>query len=160
MLKEKLKAEFKEKDNFISGIIDEISRREMEVNKKEIVKAKKESDKEHIYKKLNEELELTYAEALDICQPVEDEDVLKQEITVTKSKITRLGVVNLAAIEEYEEIKEKYEFMSSQAEDLEKAKVELISVIEEMTNEMKILFKARNFKTSTLCQGEKKFYLQ
>ena len=145
MLKEKLKAEFKEKDNFISGIIDEISRREMEVNKKEIVKAKKESDKEHIYRKLNEELELTYAEALDICEPVEDEEILKHEITATKSKITKLGVVNLAAIEEYEEIKEKYEFMSSQAEDLEKAKVELISVIEEMTNEMKILFK-ENFK--------------
>ena len=117
----------------------------MEVNKKEIVKAKKESDKEHIYRKLNEELELTYAEALDICEPVEDEEILKHEITATKSKITKLGVVNLAAIEEYEEIKEKYEFMSSQAEDLEKAKVELISVIEEMTNEMKILFK-ENFK--------------
>ena len=64
---------------------------------------------------------------------------------MTKSKITKLGVVNLAAIEEYEEIKDKYEFMSSQAEDLEKAKTELIAVIEEMTNEMKILFK-ENFK--------------
>ena len=145
LLKEKLKAEFKEKDNLISGVLDEISRREMEVNKREIVKAKKESDKDHIYKKLNEELELTYAEALDICEPVENEEALKQEITVTKGKITKLGVVNLAAIEEYEEIKDKYEFMSSQAEDLEKAKTELIAVIEEMTNEMKILFK-ENFK--------------
>ncbi|MBE6062167.1 MAG: chromosome segregation protein SMC [Clostridium butyricum] len=145
LLKEKLKAEFKEKDNVISVVLDEISRREMEVNKKEIVKAKKESDKEHIYKKLNEELELTYAEALDICEPVKNEEVLKHEITATKSKITKLGVVNLAAIEEYEEIKDKFEFMSSQAEDLEKAKIELISVIEEMTNEMKILFK-ENFK--------------
>lgn len=145
LLKEKLKAEFKEKDNIINVVLDEISRREMEVNKREIVKAKKESDKEHIYKKLNEELELTYAEALDICEPVEDEELLKHEITVTKSKITKLGVVNLAAIEEYEEIKDKFEFMSSQAEDLEKAKTELISVIEEMTNEMKVLFK-ENFK--------------
>jgi chromosome segregation protein len=145
MLKEKLKQEFKEKDNMISGILEEISRKEMEVNKKEIIKAKKESDKEHIYTKLNEELELTYAEALDICEPVIHEESLKQEISVTKSKITKLGVVNLAAIEEYEEVKEKYEFMSAQAEDLENAKKELISVIEEMTSEMKILFKD-NFK--------------
>ena len=145
VLKEKLKYEFKEKDNIISGILDEIGLKEMEVNKKEIIKAKKEADKEHTYKKLNEELELTYVEALDICEPVFNEEDLKQEIYSTKGKITKLGVVNLAAIEEYEEIKEKYEFMSAQAEDLENAKKELISVIEEMTNEMKILFK-ENFK--------------
>ena len=145
IIKEKLKQEFKEKDNIISAILDDISVKEMEVNKREVIKAKKEADKEHTYRKLNEELELTYAEALDICEPVIHEDELKQEIYTTKSKITRLGVVNLAAIEEYEEIKEKYEFMSAQAEDLENAKKELNSVIEEMTGEMKVLFK-ENFK--------------
>lgn len=145
ILKEKLKQEFKEKDNLISGILDEVSIKEVEVNKKEVIKAKKEADKEHIYKKLNEELELTYAEAVDISEPVENEEALRQEINTTKGMITRLGVVNLAAIEEYEEIKEKYEFMSTQAEDLENAKRELKSVIEEMTTEMKTLFK-ENFK--------------
>lgn len=143
--KEKLKQEFKEKDNIISNTLDEIRIKEIEVNKREVIKAKKEADKENTYKKLNEELELTYAEALDIWEPVSDEEALKQDISSTKGKITRLGIVNLAAIEEYEDIKEKYEFMSSQAEDLENAKKELISVIEEMTNEMKILFKD-NFK--------------
>ena len=145
IVKEKLKQDFKEKDNVISGILDEISLKEMEVNKREIIKAKKEADMENTYKKLNEELELTYAEALDICEPVIQEETLKQEIYTTKSKITKLGIVNLAAIEEYEEIKGKYEFMSAQAEDLENAKKELNSVIEEMTSEMKILFR-ENFK--------------
>lgn len=145
ILKEKLKQEFKEKDNAISGILDEINIREMEINKREILKAKKETEKEHRYRKLNDELELTYAEALDICEPVIEEEKLKQDIYKAKSNITLLGVVNLAAIEEYEEIKEKYEFMSSQAQDLEDAKRELNSVIEEMTNEMKNLFK-ENFK--------------
>ena len=145
ILKGKLKEEFKLRDNAISGILDEISREEMEVNKREIIKAKKESEEEHIYKKLNEELQLTYAEAIDICEPVENEYDLKANITAIKSKITKLGVVNLASIEEYEELKEKFEFMSSQAEDLEKAKEELIRVIDEMTTEMKILFK-ENFK--------------
>ncbi|AGX42396.1 chromosome segregation protein SMC [Clostridium saccharobutylicum] len=145
ILKEKLKQEFKEKDNLISGVLDEIGMKEMEVNKREVIKAKKETEKEHIYKKLNDELELTYAEALDICEPVIEESNLKQEIYIIKGRITKLGVVNLAAIEEYEDIKEKYEFMSTQAEDLENAKKELISVIEEMTNEMKNLF-IENFK--------------
>ena len=143
--KEKLKEEFKQKDNVISAVMDEISREEMEVNKREVIKAKKESEEEHIYKKLNEELELTYAEALDICEPVENEEDLKSNISSIKSKITKLGIVNLAAIEEYEELKEKFEFMSNQAEDLEKAKEELIRVIDEMTGEMRILFK-ENFK--------------
>ena len=143
--KEKLKEEFKQKDNVISAVMDEISREEMEVNKREVIKAKKESEEEHIYKKLNEELELTYAEALDICEPVENEEDLKSNISSIKSKITKLGIVNLAAIEEYEELKEKFEFMSNQAEDLEKAKEELIRVIDEMTAEMRILFK-ENFK--------------
>ena len=145
IIKEKLKQQFKEKDNMISNILDEISLKEMEVNKREIIKAKKETDKEHTYKKLNEELDLTYAEALDICEPVIDEEALKQNIFAIKSKITKLGIVNLAAIEEYEEIKDKYEFMAAQAEDLEKAKEELNSVIKDMTNEMKILFR-ENFK--------------
>jgi chromosome segregation protein len=145
IIKEKLKQEFKEKDNFISNLLDEVRVKEIEVNKREVIKAKKEADKDNAYNKLNEELELTYAEAMDICEAVEDEENLKQEITTTKGKITRLGIVNLAAIEEYEEIKEKYEFMSAQAEDLEKAKKELNEVIQEMTNEMKILFK-ENFK--------------
>ena len=103
--KEKLKEEFKQKDNVISAVMDEISREEMEVNKREVIKAKKESEEEHIYKKLNEELELTYAEALDICEPVENEEDLKSNISSIKSKITKLGIVNLAAIEEYEDIK-------------------------------------------------------
>jgi chromosome segregation protein len=117
----------------------------MELNKREVIKAKKEADKEHTYRKLNEELELTYVEALDICEEVIHEETLKQEIFMTKSKITQIGIVNLAAIEEYEEIKNKYEFMLAQAQDLESAKEELISVIQDMTKEMKILFKD-NFK--------------
>lgn len=145
IIKEKLKQEFKEKDSIISNILDEVRVKEIEVNKREVIKAKKEADKENVYKKLNDELELTYAEALDIWEPVKDEEALRQDISSTKGKITRLGIVNLAAIEEYEEIKEKYEFMSAQAEDLENAKKELKAVIEEMTNEMKSLFKD-NFK--------------
>ncbi len=141
IIKEKLKAQFKEKDNYISTVMDDISNKEMEVNKIEVLKAKKEAENEHIYNKLNEELQLTYAEAIEISEPVENIKELKEEIAVTKSKIRNLGTVNLGSIEEYEEVKEKYEFMSSQAEDLERAKDELISVINEMTEEMKIVFK-------------------
>ncbi|HEY5525412.1 MAG TPA: AAA family ATPase, partial [Clostridium sp.] len=89
--------------------------------------------------------DLTLAEAVDIAVEVEDTNAFKDAITTLKRKVTSLGIVNLAAIEEYEEIKEKYEFMSSQKEDLERAEDELLSVIVEMTDKMKILFRD-NFK--------------
>ncbi|MBW6409764.1 chromosome segregation protein SMC [Clostridium weizhouense] len=145
LLKEKLKEKFTEKDNLINNIFQMISLEEKDINKSELTKAKKEIEKENYYKKLNEELELTYVEALDIATEVEDEAKVKEIIFKLKSQITALGTVNLASIQEYEEVKEKFEFMSSQENDLENAKKELESVIEEMTIKMKELFK-ENFK--------------
>ena len=78
-----------------------------------------------------------------MCEPFENEEDLKKYISFIKSEVTKLGVVNLAAIEEYDELREKFEFMSNQAEDLKKAKKELIRVIDEMTNEMRALFKEK-----------------
>ncbi|GAA0078028.1 chromosome segregation protein SMC [Clostridium sp. CTA-5] len=145
LLKEKLKEKFTEKDNLINNIFQMITLEEKDLNKSELSKAKKEIEKENYYKKLNEELELTYVEALDIAAEVEDEEKVKEIIFKLKSQITALGIVNLASIQEYEEVKEKFEFMSSQENDLENAKKELQSVIEEMTIKMKELFK-ENFK--------------
>ncbi|SFC73102.1 chromosome segregation protein SMC [Clostridium uliginosum] len=145
MLKEKIKQEFQLKDNLINDMFDMINIKEKDLNKKEIIKAKKEIEKDNYYKKLNEELELTYAEALDVAENVEDEEKIRELIRNLKSSITSLGTVNLAAIEEYEEVKEKFEFMSSQEQDLENAKEELKAVIQEMTIKMKELFK-ENFR--------------
>lgn len=140
-----LKEEFRKVDTVISELRDVITKDEGELNKVQIQKAKKEMEKETLYKKLNEEIELTFAEAIEISEPIENIDGFKESVQSLKRKISSLGMVNLAAIEEYEEVKEKYEFMSSQEEDLEKSKVELLKVIEEMTEEMRILFR-ENFK--------------
>lgn len=102
-------------------------------------------EKDNYYKKLNEELELTYVEALDIAEDIENEEEIKELTKTLKMKITALGTVNLASIQEYEEVKEKFDFMSSQEKDLECAKEELNSVIQEMTVKIKDLFK-ENFK--------------
>ena len=117
----------------------------MELNKKEIQFAKFESEKDSYYKKLNEELNLTLAEAKEIAEEIENINLVKDEIQKLKSKITLLGVINLASIAEYEEVLEKYQFMANQEEDLNKAKDELNTVISEMTGKMKELF-LDNFK--------------
>ncbi|MGL4570980.1 MAG: chromosome segregation protein SMC [Clostridium sp.] len=140
-----LKEEFRKSDSLITEIREIINKEEGDLNRREILKAKSEMEIENHYKKLNEEMDLTYAEALEIAIPINDLNRFKEEITSVKRRISALGTVNLAAISEYEEVSEKYIFMSTQEEDLEKAKGELLSVIEEMTSKMKVLFKD-NFK--------------
>ncbi len=108
-------------------------------------KAKYDIEKENYYNRLNEEFSLTYAEAFEKANDVINEVDHKREITTLKSQITALGVVNVGAIEEYKEVKEKYTFMSSQKEDLEKAKEDLLEVISDMTSKMKEVF-IENFK--------------
>ena len=136
-LKDKLKIkdgeniEYFEKNRILEG----------ELNKKEIAFAKLESDRENYYLKLNEELNLSLAEAYDIAFEIENIQKVKEDIFKLKTKITALGMVNLASISEYEEVLEKYNFMHTQEEDLNKAKLELMTVINEMTSKMKELFK-------------------
>ena len=143
--KVKLKEKFKAKDSLINETVDIINKEEGEVNKQEIQIAKFEIEKDNYYTKLNEEMDLTLVEAEEIAIDIENVHEVKNIISDYKKKITALGTVNLAAIEEYEEVKEKFEFMSSQEEDLQKSKEELLSVIDEMTGKMKEIFK-ENFK--------------
>ncbi|NFT44336.1 chromosome segregation protein SMC, partial [Clostridium botulinum] len=63
--KEKLKESSLKQDNLITNMFEMINLKERDINKQEVIKAKKEMEKDNYYKKLNEELELTYAEALD-----------------------------------------------------------------------------------------------
>ena len=143
--KASLKEEFRKSDSLITEIREIINKEEGELNRREILKAKSEMEIENYYKKLNEEMDLTYVEALEIAIPINNLDRFKEEIASIKRRITALGTVNLAAISEYEEVSEKFSFMTTQEEDLEKAKAELIAVIEEMTSNMKALIK-ENFK--------------
>jgi chromosome segregation protein len=143
------KIELREKIKKFTDNIEEfnliLSKKEEEKHKSELSQAKQEAEKEALFLKLNDELEMTYAEALECRKEVENIDNLKKEITFLKGKISMLGVVNLGAIEEYEIISEKFSFMSIQKEDLINAKDELITVISEMTENMKKVFN-ENFK--------------
>ena len=145
IIKVELKESHKAKESITNEIIEEIRIEENELNKRAIQNAKIESEQEALYNRLNSELNLTLAEAKEIAISIENINILKDEISILKSKIAALGTVNLSAIVEYEEVCEKYEFMSSQELDLQKAKEELIEVINEMTIQMQELFK-ENFK--------------
>lgn len=140
-----LKDKSKIKNEIINKLVEEIQYKESELNKREIASAKLENEKENCYKKLNEEQNLTLAEACEISEDIINITEVKDCIKNLKNKIASIGVVNLMAISEYDEVCEKYEFMSKQEEDLNKSKEELITVINEMTEKMKELF-IENFK--------------
>ena len=103
--KAKLKEDFKIKDSLINETLDIINKEEGELNKQEVQRAKYEMEKDNHYTKLNEELDLTLAEAEEIAVDIESVHDIKESINSYKRKITALGTVNLAAIEEYDEFK-------------------------------------------------------
>jgi chromosome segregation protein len=72
---------------------------------------------------------------------VENIEEAKKEVVTLRSQIQRLGSVNMSAPEEYEELSERYEFLNKQLKDLEQSKENLLELIDEMDEIMKVQFK-------------------
>jgi chromosome segregation protein len=59
-------------------------------------------------------------------------DEIKSEIDMLRTRLNGLGAVNLVAIEEYAELKQRHDFLRTQTDDLTNAKAELIKAIDEI----------------------------
>ncbi len=86
--------------------------------------------------KLYDEYQLSPREAADLGIVLEDIPKAQRTLQEIKNKIRSLGSVNVGAVEEYKEVSERYEYMSVQIGDIEKAREELIKLIEELTGKM------------------------
>ena len=93
-----------------------------------------------IISKLWEEYELTRSEAENQAIEIEDLSAAKSRLAQLKQKIKSLGSVNVAAIEEYKEVSERYEFMKTQVADVENSKKEIERLINDLTKQMKEVF--------------------
>lgn len=93
-----------------------------------------------IIKKLWEEYELTKTEAQAIAVEIDSIPKASTELNSIKSRIRGLGSVNVAAIEEYKEVSERYEFLSAQVKDAERSRNELLRLIGELTHQMQEIF--------------------
>lgn len=96
-----------------------------------------------IITKLWEEYELTRREAEEQAAVIEDLPKAQRRLTELKNKIRALGSVNVAAVVEYKEVSERYEFLKAQIGDVEKSRLELIKLIAELTAHMKEQFAIR-----------------
>lgn len=91
--------------------------------------------------KLFDEYQLTRREAETTVEKPDEPRMAQRTLNEIKGKIRALGSVNVGAIEEYKEVKERYEFMSEQVGDVEKSKKELIRLITELTDKMSCQFR-------------------
>jgi chromosome segregation protein len=80
-------------------------------------------------------------EAATLAEPVEDVNAAVKELSKLRNKIRSLGNVNVAAIEEYKEVSERYGFLKGQIDDVEISKRELLRLISDLTDKMKEQFK-------------------
>ena len=93
-----------------------------------------------VIRQLYDEYQLTKSEAENVAIEIDKPAEAKKRLAETKSKIRSLGNVNVSAIEEYKEVKERYDFMSAQVEDVEKARTELRKLINQLTAQMQEMF--------------------
>lgn len=86
--------------------------------------------------KLYDEYQLTLREAQEMNIVIEDIPKANRELAEVRTKIRALGNVNVGAVEEYKEVSERYEYMNGQISDIEKAREELIKLVDELTVKM------------------------
>jgi len=104
-----------------------------------------EMEEKQLIDKLWDSYELSRTAAQGVRDPVENMTEATKRMSLLKRDIARLGTPNLGAIEEYERVRERYEFLTEQRDDVEKAERELEKIIADITKEMEEIF-LREFK--------------
>ena len=97
-------------------------------------------EEKQILDKLWDNYELSFTEAAALRKPIESMAKENRLIADLRREISSLGTPNLGAIEEYKRVSERYEFLSTQRDDVEKAKGELLGIIRDITGEMESVF--------------------
>ncbi len=110
------------------------------IHKLDVKRTRLEMQQQSFYTKLWDEYELTYNEALDIKEEISDISNTSKEIKILKDQIKGLGTVNIDSIDEYEKVKERYDFLKEQQEDLNQAQQSLVKVISDMEQTMQKQF--------------------
>jgi chromosome segregation protein len=95
--------------------------------------------------KLYDDYEITRAEAVALEYPPVTAENRKEMLatqTECRNKLRAIGHFDPEAVEKYKDVKERYEYMKTQIEDLEKSRAELMGIITGLEGEMKTAFVA------------------
>lgn len=94
--------------------------------------------------KLWDQYELSHEAARALATSFDDWAEVARDIASLRGQLRALGAVNLAAIEEYARVRERYDYLSEQKRDVVESDRQLSAIIRELTEEMKTVF-AREF---------------
>ena len=119
-----------------SDIID-LERRTAKIEQRKLAA---EMEEKQLLDKLWDNYELSHSAANAVRQPVENLQKATKAINELRREINSLGNPNLGAIDEYERVNTRYEFLTGQRDDVDKAKSELLGIINDITSEMKDVF--------------------
>lgn len=115
------------------------------IRKQTRAEAKKEKVSErlrHLQNQLTDQYQISYTEALEKAHELENLNLAEQEVQDLEKAIRSLGPVNLEAIDQYEEVHNRLDFLNSQRDDILLAKNLLLETITEMNDEVKERFKS------------------
>lgn len=130
---EDLEIECKELKRLHKGLSEAVKDEEVKLNRLDV-------ELENRLDHLREEYMLSY-EAAKVNHPLTiPADEARKKVKLIRLAIEELGSVNLGAIEEYDRVSERFNFLTEQKNDLQQAKDTLFEVIDEMDGEMKRRF--------------------
>ncbi len=144
--------ELSKQENEFTAQIEVLDGLKEQLLKIDVKKTKLEQDIEAVVSKLWEEYELTPNNVQDYTKPENITETTKK-VNSLRSKIKDLGSINVDSIDEYNNTKQRYDFMCEQRLDLENGITKLKKVIQDMTNIMKDQF-AKQFEIINKNFGE------
>ncbi|HFS6141012.1 TPA: chromosome segregation protein SMC [Streptococcus pneumoniae] len=115
------------------------------IRKQTRAEAKKEKVSErlrYLQSQLTDQYQISYTEALEKAHELENLNLAEQEVQDLEKAIRSLGPVNIEAIDQYEEVHNRLDFLNSQRDDILSAKNLLLETITEMNDEVKDRFKS------------------
>ena len=103
-------------------------------------KAAAESEYDATAAKLWDEYQLTVSQAEEVCVEFDSLPALRAQVADLRNQIRSLGSVNVGAIEEYKEVRARYDALRTQVADVEGSKNELTRMIAGLSGQMKEIF--------------------
>lgn len=132
-----------------------ISAKEKELNKLELSLNTISLKLDNLLLTLTEEYNITYESAINNYKLELEESLARDKVNSLKSELKSIPYVNLGAIDEFDRINTRYEFLTKQKEDLHNAENTLLEIINEMDEVMQEKF----LKTFEEIRSEFKKYL-
>lgn len=125
--------ELREQHKIHQQLVEKVQQTEVKTNRLDV-------DLKNKLNHLQDTYTITFERAQRNYDQVKDIDQSKQDVAHLKQTMEQLGNVNIGAVEEFERISERYQFLMDQKSDLVEAKQTLYQVIEEMDEVMKKRF--------------------